>query len=101
MKKIINGKKYDTNTAKEITYASNGYGVTDFNYSCETIYQKKTGEFFLHGEGGPLSKYRESEGHGWCSGESIVPLTIEEAKEWMEKNASADTYESIFGEVEE
>lgn len=31
----------------------------------------------------------------------IIPLSIEEAKEWAEENLSGDEYEYIFGEVEE
>lgn len=52
MKKIINGKKYDTDTAKEVGYSNNGLLSTDIDYIEETLYQKKTGEFFLYGEGG-------------------------------------------------
>ena len=47
MKKIINGRKYDTETAKEIGYWSNGYPCSDFNHCEETLYLKKTGEY-LH-----------------------------------------------------
>ncbi len=48
MKKIINGKRYDTETAKLI--GSDGYSnPSDFNYWSEDLYQKKTGEFFLYG----------------------------------------------------
>lgn len=50
MKKIINGKKYDTESAQEICSRSSGhYG--DFHRVAETLYRKKTGEFFLYGEG--------------------------------------------------
>ena len=38
MKKIINGRKYDTETAKEIGYWSNGYPCSDFNHCNETLY---------------------------------------------------------------
>lgn len=41
MNKIINGRKYDTATAKEI-YESSFQRVKGM-----TLYQKKTGEFFL------------------------------------------------------
>ena len=56
MKKIINGRKYDTETAKEIGYWSNGYPCSDFNHCEETLYLKKTGEYFLYGEGGALTE---------------------------------------------
>lgn len=102
MKKIIKGRKYDTETAKELATWSNGYGVSDFKYCIETLYIKKTGEYFLYGEGGAMSKYSESCGQNcWCGGEKIIPLTVDKAKSWAERNIDADEYEEIFGEVEE
>ena len=47
MKKIINSKKYDTKTAKEIGIYCASLSVSDFGYFEETLYRKKTGEFFL------------------------------------------------------
>lgn len=60
MKKIINGKVYDTETAKILGTWSSPVFVTDFSYYTETLHQKRTGEFFLFGEGGPMSKYAMS-----------------------------------------
>lgn len=101
MKKIINGKRYDTDTAKFIAEASySNYG--DFNYWSESLYQKRTGEFFLHGEGGARSKYSRATGQNeWCGGAEIIPLTLLEAQEWGEKYLDADEYEETFGVVEE
>lgn len=103
MKKIINGKKYDTETATYLgRYQSPGNGWSDFSYYEETLYRKKTGEFFLHGEGGPMTRYARSEsGNTRTGGETIIPLTIDEAKAWAEEKLEADKYEEIFGEVEE
>jgi len=96
MKKIIGGKRYDTDTAKEVGFDSFGY-PRDFNHWKETLYRKNTGEFFLHGEGGPQTKYATADGlSGWSSGERILPLTIAEAKEWAEKHMTADEYEAVF-----
>lgn len=101
MKKIIDGKRYDTDTAKELGYDSHGNGG-DFSYWCETLYQKRTGEFFLRGEGGAMSRYAEPQGQNtWSGGSRIIPLSVENAKAWAEEHLSADSYERIFGEVEE
>ena len=101
MKKIINGRRYDTTTAKEIGNASYSGSVTDFQWWDETLYLKRTGEFFIYGEGGPASKYSRSTGqNSWSGGEKIIPLSIEEAKEWAEKYLDADEYEELF-KVEE
>lgn len=102
MKKIINGKLYNTQTAKCVGFWCNGGGWGDFNHYEESLYRKKTGEFFLFGEGGAMSKYSRSCGqNSWCGGEEIIPLTYEKAQEWAEKKLDADEYMEIFGEVSE
>lgn len=102
MKQIINGKKYNTETAKEMGCWSNNYSYGDFNYCRESLYRKKTGEYFLYGVGGAMSKYSQSCGqNSWSGGEKIMPMTESEAKRWAEKHLTADEYEEIFGEVEE
>lgn len=102
MKKIIGGKVYDTKAAKEMgTYANYG-SWRDFNHLEETLYKKKTGEFFLYGEGGPATRYAEPEGqNSWSGGSRIMPMTYDEAREWAEKHLDADEYEEIFGTIEE
>lgn len=101
MKKIISGKRYDTSTAKEVGNASYNGSVTDFQWWDETLYLKRTGEFFIYGEGGPASRYSRSTGqNSWSGGEKIIPLTIKEAKGWAEKYLDGDEYEQLF-EVEE
>lgn len=101
MKKIINGKMYNTETAKRVGEWDNGrYG--DFGYCSESLYQKKTGEFFLYGEGGAMSKYVVYYGpNSWGGGEAITPLTEQSAKKWAEDHITAEEYEAIFGEVDE
>ena len=101
MKRIINGKRYDTEKAKAI--GSDSFSNRrDFNFWEETLYQKRTGEFFLHGEGGAASKYAESAGQNeWTGSSKLIPLSFEKAKKWAEDHLDADTYESVFGEIEE
>lgn len=62
MKRYINGKVYDTSTAQEIGSYANAGNWRDFSHYEETLYRKRTGEYFLHGEGGPMTAYRESMG---------------------------------------
>ena len=101
MKKIINNKNYDTETARVI--GSNSYSQPrDFNWWSEILYCKRTGEYFLYGEGGPRSRYAEHvEQNCWRGGEKIIPLTYEEARKWAEENLTANEYEEVFGEVTE
>lgn len=102
MKKIINGKRYDTETADLVAQDYADCQKNDFHFWWEGLYKKKTGEFFLHGEGGAMSKYathNSSGGSGW--GEVIIPLSLSEAKRWAENHMCGDKYEALFGAVEE
>ena len=102
MKKIINGKVYDTETAKEVGSWCNAGSWRDFNHMEETLYKKKTGEFFIYGEGGPMTKYAQSIGQNeWSGGERIMPMSFSEAQKWAEDHLDGEEYEAIFGEVAE
>lgn len=102
MKKIINGKMYSTETAKEINYWNNGRGYSDFTFCEETLYRKRTGEFFLYGSGGAGSRYSKSCGdNSWEGSEEIIPYTEEKARKWMEEKAEVEDYIKVFGEPEE
>ena len=72
MKKLINKKTYNTETAEEISRkASGGFG-DPAGYE-EILYKTAKGEHFLYGVGGGESKYAE---------ETIIPLTDEQAAEF-------------------
>ena len=102
MKKIINGKMYNTETATEVFHYNNGLPYSDFNYLEESLYKKKTGEFFLAGKGGAMTKYATRHADGTCSsGEDIFPLEIHIAKIWAEKYMTTEKYIKVFGEPEE
>ena len=102
MKKIINGKVYDTEKAKKVASWYSDYARNDFHYYEEELYKKKTGEFFLYGEGNAASPYSRGCGQNeWCGGEKIVPLTFKEAQDWAEKHLDGDEYCAIFGEPDE
>ena len=102
MRKIINGRMYDTDTANFIGSRDNGFMCNDFHYVYEELYRKRTGEYFLYGEGGAMSCYSVSVGNNsWGYGEAICPLDKSEAKEWAERHLTADEYIEEFGEPEE
>lgn len=99
MKKQINRKTYDTSKASRI--GSYEYGSTsDPDYRRETLYRKRTGEYFLHGSGGPMSRYAAPSGVNiWSGGELLSPLTIEQARAWVEEHLSTAEYDAQFGEI--
>ena len=97
MVKIIGGKRYDTNTAKEIGNASYNGSVTDFQWWDETLYLKRTGEFFpLRRRVGLQASTVDQQGRivGAEGKKKIIPLTIKEAKEWAEKYLDGDEVRS-------
>ena len=98
MKKFINDKKYDTDTAKLIHEWDNGHYTNDFNYCSEDLYRTKKGAYFLDGNGGAMSGYAESCGNSTGSGSDITPLTEKEAMEWLEEHDGADAIEEYFAD---
>ena len=102
MKKIINGKKYDTATARLVGKWLYGNGKRDFYLQHEKLFCKKTGEYFLHAKGGPLSVYHTYSGsNSWGGGEVVIPYTLREAQKWAMEHMDGDAYEAEFGEVDE
>lgn len=97
MKKIINGRLYNTETAKAIGVWDNGQ-PGGFDWVCETLYLKHNGEFFVCGEGGANSIYSTpAQGNDWrAGGWRIVPLTYDEARKFAEEKLSPEEYGSVF-----
>ena len=98
MKKIIDGARYNTDTAKLIgRIEPAGYDHSNFSYFCEELYKSKAGKYFLFGEGHGNSRYGVWHGNqgGW--GEKIMPFTFEEAKDWAEQ-LTVEEYEAEFGD---
>ena len=92
MKKIINGRKYDTETAIKMFCFDHEPEDRLYRYS-ETLYRKQNGEFFLHGEGGPASIYGLKVRYcTWRSGRKIKPLSRYKALEWIRENCSEEDY---------
>lgn len=101
MKKIINGKIYDTKTAVNLGNWENFWDSRDIDYVKETLFRKRTNEFFLHGEGGARSCYATIDTDRMIGGEAILPMSYEAARKWAEDHLSTEGYEAIFGAIEE
>lgn len=85
MKKVINRKMYNTDTAKEI-YSTRTMNSTRW----QVLYKKKTGEFFVE----HVTCWQGE--HDW-----LEPISLEQAKNWVEEYMDGDEYEELFGAVEE
>jgi len=93
MKRIINGKIYNTETATRIGNFASDCGPGDFRYEDTDLYRTKKGAFFLAGSGGPASKYAHTVSQNeWTGGSDLIALTPAEAQEWAE-NAGIDADE--------
>lgn len=101
MKKIIDGATYNTDAARLVGSWNNDYHGNDFRFSFQYLYQTRSGKYFIYGGGGPLSTYAVQRGNEKAGSEQILPLTIEEAREWGEKLLDAEVYIKEFGEPEE
>lgn len=102
MNKVINGSRYDTETARQLGSASSNSLHSDLSWWSETLYRTKAGKYFVYGAGGPMTRYARACGDGsYGYGESIMPLSEEKAREWAEKHLAGDDVERIFGAVAE
>lgn len=99
MKKIIGGKVYDTDKATRVGGAYADCMPSDLSYWAEELYIKRTGEYFVHGYGGPMTRFARSCGQNeWAGGETIQPLAYDAARAWAEKNLDADDFIRHFGD---
>jgi hypothetical protein len=97
MIKIIDGVRYDTDKAIEIGTA--GYSHPgDLDYWHETLYKSpRSSRFFIHGEGGPRSRYsRQTSTNNWSGSERIRPIAIEDARKWCEDYLDGDEWAEHF-----
>ncbi len=100
MKAIIDGKRYNTETARVIANYSNGLGSSDFRNVSETLYRTNKGAFFLAGEGGAMTKYAEGNGNNTWGSEKIIVMTDDEALNWLEgKRIDPDVIEKEFPDL--
>lgn len=88
MEKIINGKRYNTETAILVGRWNNNLPHDDFEWCDESLYKKRGGEYFIYGEGGSMTRYSKSK--------SIVPLSFEQAESWAKRHLDSSTYENEF-----
>lgn len=99
MKKIINKKTYNTETAIEIASWDNNRSRTDFDFCEEVLYKTKRGDYFLYGEGGAATMYAKYNGLDSTYGSwNIIPYSENDAKKWLEERDKTEAYIAEFGE---
>ncbi len=103
MRAIIEGKKYDTETAELVGESDNlGTGVdsvTDFAFWEAGLYRTPKGRYFLAGEGGAASMFSEPVGQNARGGGSgIIPMSKDQALEWAERHLKPEVVEQWFAD---
>ncbi len=96
MTKVIDGKKYSTETATEVAEFYNTHDRSNFSHYSETLYITPKGNWFVQVDGGPLTTaavHNGNETSGSCYLEAYSP---EEALEWLSEHADGDTVAKYF-----
>lgn len=98
MLKIINGKRYNTETAHEVLALDNGgYSRSDFRYEDTSLYLTTKGGWFLAGHGHAMSRWaRKSGSNSWGPGEGIQPICAQEAQDILEAHGQTELLEKHF-----
>ena len=105
MKKSINGKIYNTETAELICRNSRGSypGSGNFSDWSSKLYRTKKGNFFEVGKGGGATRFAEScAGGGTCGNSNVfIVLTRDEALSFCESaGLDADKIAKFFAIIE-
>jgi hypothetical protein len=101
MKRIIEGKLYNTETAAKLCELACDFSKGNFRWHDTALYQTRGGAFFLAGEGHAMSMWatRFDNMHG--PGDGIRPVSAEEACHFLEQGNKIDILGRIFGPAPE
>jgi len=103
MKRIINGKLYDTETAHELCELESTAYVSDFEWHETYLYRTKKGAFFIAGVGNAASMWAEPCGQGGhTNGEGLRVVDDSEARQYMEAaDCAVDEFAAVGLDVVE
>src|SRR4029077_11936791 len=96
MLKVIDGKRYNTETAKEVLAIDNPYPRSDFKYEDTSLYLTKNGAWFLAGEGHAMSRWAHYNGNMYGPGSGIEPITPQQAQAILEQHGQTKLLEQYF-----
>ena len=97
MRMNVNGKCFDTETATKIIHTHYGY-VGEILYYDDTLYKTNDGEYFLHRSRfvfpAPIQSFTRETVRA-----EIIPMTLDEAKNWCRKYFGDYVCDDIFETV--
>jgi len=97
MKAIVDGKRYDTDTATKVLDWTNGYYPGDFKYRQKILYLTKNGAWFIYHSGGAMTDLAVVAGSNTYSGSSkIEPVDKEDAYKFLCSHGGVREAEKYF-----
>ena len=99
--KIINGKRYNTETAEEVADCYDvGLATGDFHAFDETLYRTQRGAWFILGNGGAMTSYAVSIGNTTSGRSGVIrAIPAADAYEWLEQHNETEALEHHFGDI--
>lgn len=101
MRQVIQGKIYDTETARHLFGWDNGANYGDFKHRSKDLYVTKKGTYFLYHIGGAMTDMSKSYGdNSWGGSSAIEIISVEDAKAFLESHGGSDVLIEEFGAEE-
>jgi len=96
MRKVIDGKRYDTEAAELIYVWNNGrYG--DFRFRSKSLYRTRNGAWFFYHAGGPVTDMAVSVGNnGYGGSETIEPIDDDDAYGFLQAHSDDSDAEELI-----
>lgn len=99
MRAVIDGKRYDTETATMVANWANGDDPGNAHYIEEQLYRTPRGNWFITGWGGPFTEYVARDGiNSRTWGSRLRPVSARQAMRWLELHGKVGAIEQYFAD---
>ena len=93
MKRVIQGKIYDTQTANLIVVLPCLHAKDNWKWNETTLYRTPMGRYFLVGKGEALSRWAQATPSGAIAGEGLEPISQADARAYaVDTGVSPDRF---------
>lgn len=98
MKRIINGKRYDTETSILIGVSVSPLPQSSHSWWTAALHKTpRSGDYFLVGQGGPMTVWhRNAGGDGKLTGWGILPMNEAAAERWASHELTKRAFKVWF-----
>ena len=98
MKKIIAGKRYDTDTATLIASYNNGLNESDLDHIFEELYMTKKGQWFMRAQGGAMTLYGIIVGNEERGSKDLILCSEQDALVWLDEHQDLCDFDAVIEE---